>query len=507
MGVLTEYAEGSAKMMETSSPNFKDRVIKESVEVFEENYGGEDAGLAKMFESEDPREQFRAAATVRMMENTRLREQQYKDKYTETYNRVIQQSLGDLNKSLVDVVRSFYPNQIANYLVDLYPMQTVFGQYAVKTAIYSDTYGGVTAGQDIFTNSATNYNYASEKVVGETMDTGDGTTLSFTGTLSYEPIRPGVEITVTIGGETYTITDACAVNGAETGVLTSSDGMLAGSSSTQNFIKYTDGTYNITFDTGNTPDDSTDITINYSYDYEQDDTKHRDIEFKLVWHDIKAEPHTLTAGWSNQAEIIARDNIGMEVGVDLSMDAAEFIKKERDEQVVNMIANNATAASTLNFDASTSSLNITKQERYAEIELKLDEGTNLIQGNKGRGGVDFILAGANAANIWAKVPGFVPEPRQPQIGSYRIGTLAGGSINVVKSFQLDDDNYIIGYKGYQMGDSSTVLAEYIPLFITDSIQQPELYKKQGFLSMYALKYLQEGSASYYYSGTVSNYEA
>jgi hypothetical protein len=71
-------------------------------------------GLGKLLESENPREKFKAAMTLNMLEAN----------YGEA---VVQANLGALTPRVLDVVRIFYPNQILNMLADVQPLDGVVG--------------------------------------------------------------------------------------------------------------------------------------------------------------------------------------------------------------------------------------------------------------------------------------------------------------------------------------------------------------------------------------------
>jgi hypothetical protein len=172
-------------------------------------------------------------------------------------------------------------------------------------------------------------------------------------------------------------------------------------------------------------------------------------------------------------------------------------------QLINQIIATAKVESTLNFDA-TPPANYSKLARYAEIGVKLDYAESLIQADMGRGGVNWILCGNNAANVWSQVSGFVPSGVTAPIGPYEIGTLRDGTVSVIKVPTMTANTYIVGFKGYVIGDSAIVLGEWIPLYATPVFQAPDLYNAQGLMSLYASVVNQP---LYYRSGTISGFVA
>jgi hypothetical protein len=182
---------------------------------------------------------------------------------------------------------------------------------------------------------------------------------------------------------------------------------------------------------------------------------------------------------------------------------ASFLKQERDMLLIAQIARTAKAEASLNFDAAAPT-NYSKLARYAEIGVKLDYAESLIQTDLGRGGVSWVLCGNNAANVWSQVAGFEPSGVQAPIGPYEIGTLRDGTVSVIKVPTMTPNEYIVGFKGYVVGDSSIVLGEWIPLYATPVFNSPDLINHQGMMSLYASVV---NEPLYFRKGTISNFSA
>jgi hypothetical protein len=89
-----------------------------------------------------------------------------------------------------------------------------------------------------------------------------------------------------------------------------------------------------------------------------------------------------------------------------------------------------------------------------------------------------------------QIEGFkaAPEAKKP-IGPYLAGTLREGTISVIAvpySNVMGEDDVIFGFKGFQLGDSAVVLAEWVPLYFTPTFQAPNLKNHKGALSFYDL---------------------
>lgn len=489
MGLLTEIAlPMGGNMVERESNNLRDRVITESAKMFDEQYS-QYSQLGHMLESDDPNEQYMAGLTLEMVDRTR----QFIDRMKEMYGEsTVTSNLGALPQRVLDVVRIFYPNQIANELVDIQPIDGEVGQIFTMTPRFSDnlTNSGVSAGDEVFKTIPTENNYASEEYTGS-LGTGDGVTTAYALTPPNEivPIRPStVKILTVIGGNASLITDDGNGN------------LVGGDVGAASTINYTTGAVDLTYSVA--PDNGKDIKIIWCYDSEVNLVV-RDLEFDLAVTPVRAKIHPVKFKYSVAAGLAAQAHLAIDVQDTLAELAAQYIKIERDNKLVALINASANTNASLNFDASPP-VGYDRRSFYGEIELKLDAAESLIQTTQGRGGVDWVLCGTNAANIFRNARGFRPVAALSPIGAHVIGTMRDGTVTVVKSLLLNADTFIFGYKGYMAGDAATILAEWIPVYFTPTFQDPTFKNEQGVMSMYDLFVNNSG---YYFKGTVSNYNA
>jgi len=345
---------------------------------------------------------------------------------------------------------------------------------------YEQAVPGITPGaaSQMFINYPTNNNYASEDAY-ETMGTGNGTATAFAYTVSTVPIRPS-SVVITTGAVTATDDG----NGNLTGT-----GVAAGGT-----VNYLTGAVAITFTAA--PANGTAVSIQYTYSTEVNDSAIRTVAFDLSVIPIKAKLYPLRYQYSVAAGLAAQAHLAVDVQDTLAELVAQYIKVERDNKLIYAIRNAATANSLLNFDCSANNSTtsgtgsyIDKRTLFSQIEIKVDEAEALIQTSMGRGGIDFVLAGYNAANVFRQCRSFRPDPVRAPIGAHRIGTLRDGTVAVIKVVNaniLDPNTYVFGFKGYMTGDSATILAEWIPMYFSPVFQGPTLVNSQGAFSAYDL---------------------
>ena len=444
------------------------------------SWGRKYKNLTAQLESNSPGKARIAMNTLCAMENqAKFMQRLSKDKRAEaTYT----QALGPLVPKVLDIVRIFYPNLITHKLVDVQAMDRQNGQVTLVRPVYTQSGAGVTAGQQVFRN-VTNGTYGSEATT-QAIGTGDGTKVTFTGTLSIVPVRPG-SVTVVAG----------AVNAQDNGT-----GAIAGQGVTGT-LDYTAGTYSVTYTVA--PAAATVVALGYNYDSEQSPDHIRSLDIQITNLPIQAQPHPMRVTWSQHSQLAAEAHLDLDVGDMMSNLVASFLKQERDMLLVSQIVRNAKAEPTLNFDA-VAPTSYSKLARYAEIGVKLDYAESLIQTDLGRGGVSWVLCGNNAANVWSQVAGFEPSGIQAPVGPYEIGTLRDGTVSVIKVPTMNPNEYVVGFKGYVVGDSSIVLGEWIPLYATPVWNAPDLINHQGMMSLYASVVNEPG---YFRKGSISGFAA
>lgn len=444
------------------------------------SWGKKYKNLVNQLESSDPSKVRLASNTLCVMENqARFLARLSKDKRAEA---TFTQALGPLVPKVLDIVRIFYPNLITHKLVDVQAMDRQNGQIVLVRPVYTQSGAGVTAGDQVF-RKVTDGTYASETTTAA-IGTGDGTLTTFTATLTVLPVRPG-SVTVAAG----------AVTGKDNGVGGITGTGISGT------INYATGAVSLTATTA--PANGVVIAASYNYDSEQTPSSIRSLDIQISNLPIQAQPHPLRVTWSQHSQMAAEAHLDLDIGDMMSNLVASFIKQERDMMLVTQIVRSAKAESTLNFDASPPT-NYSKLARYAEIGVKLDYAESLIQTDLGRGGVSWVLCGNNAANVWSQVAGFEPSGIQAPIGPYEIGTLRDGTVSVIKVPTMAPNDYVIGFKGYVVGDSSIVLGEWVPLYSTPVFNSPDLINHQGMMSLYASVV---NEPLYFRKGSISGFTA
>ena len=233
------------------------------------------------------------------------------------------------------------------------------------------------------------------------------------------------------------------------------------------------------------------VTFEAAVDTETDVDLIRKIQFDIPNTPILAKEHPLMSSYSVAASLVMNAHLAIDTDELIANQIAGTIRWERDLLLIKAVSDAAVINPFLNFDCAGNGENLTLQQRYSAFTTHVSAARGIIQETAGRGTVEFIICSAKEGlTVIEQMEDFkaAPESKKP-IGPYLAGTLREGTINVVAvpyTKTLAADEVIFGFKGFQLGDSAIILAEWIPLYFTPTFQAPNLKNHKGALSFYDL---------------------
>ena len=236
------------------------------------------------------------------------------------------------------------------------------------------------------------------------------------------------------------------------------------------------------------------VTFEGALDTETDADLIRKIQFDIPNQPILAKEHPLMSSYSVASGLVMNAHLAIDTDELISNQLAGTIRWERDLALIKAVSGAAVANPDLTFDCAANGENLTLQMRYSSFTTTISTARGIIQETAGRGTVEFIICSARKGlTVIEQIEGFkaAPEAKKP-IGPYLAGTLREGTIAVIAvpytkgATVIADDEVIFGFKGFQLGDSAIVLAEWIPLYFTPTFQAPNLRNHKGALSFYDL---------------------
>lgn len=468
--------------------------------------------LVSDLESSSKEAKYKAATMVQLLENTAayVMSEQSRDILHEDFastNAVslLSPGVASLTPKVVDIVNVFYPMMVANYIADIQALDRQSGQIFVIKTRYSQTAAGVNAGDIVF-EEATDGTYSSEYIgyANVVANTSVKATPSSIPTDATVKVRAGSFIVRLAGKEI-----ARDYGNGSAGL----DGVNAGSyvvlgKGVSGSVVASTGVATLALDATVFADAFTDkatLTFEAAVDTETDTDLIRKIQFDVPNQPILAKEHPLMSSYSVAAGLVMNAHLAIDTDELIANQIAGTIRWERDLTLIRSVYAGAKAYPELTFDCAANGANLTLKERYSSYTTTISTARGLIQEVAGRGTVEFIICSAKQGlTVIEQIEGFkaAPEAKKP-IGPYLAGTLREGTISVIAvpySNTLAADQVVFGFKGFQLGDSSIVLAEWIPLYFTPTFQAPNLKNHKGALSFYDLflnkpEYLCRGAIS------------
>ena len=478
----------------------------------ESNLGSRCPNLVKGLESESKEAKYAAATLVQLLENTAdyvMKEQGrdilHEDAINATANTLLSPGVASLTPAVVDIVNVFYPQMVANYIADIQALDRQSGQiFTIKTR-YSEEAAGVQAGDIVF-EKATDGTYSSEGVISYTAANPTSGDLTLNPTTAVATLEPTASVKVRAGSFIVRVAgkEVARDYGQDTGL----DGVGVVYSVVGNGISGTvdaqTGVATLKVDS-NKYADTVKFSAEAAFDTEIDEDLIRKIQFDIPNQPILAKEHPLMSSYSVAAGLVMNAHLAIDTDELISNQLAGTIRWERDLALVKTVFDAAKLDASLTFDCSANGTNLTLAQRYSSYTTTISSARGLIQEIAGRGTVDFIIVSASQGLVVVEqIEGFkaAPEAKKP-IGPYLAGTLRDGTINVIAvpyTKTLPADQVVFGFKGFQLGDSSVILAEWVPLYMTPTFQAPNLRNHKGCLSFYDLfvnkpEYLVRGAIS------------
>jgi Major capsid protein Gp23 len=409
--------------------------------------------------------------TAIMLENHR----QWMDGLSEATKLV---HIGDFEKYAFPMVRAIFPNLASHNLASVQPMLGPISMVFFMKFIYGMTKGSAKAGTDVIENP--NEFYASEDIDEEQLDVGDGSTTTFTGTLAFQPVKPG----------TFVLTwDSFEAHDDGNGVLVGDVG------SGTNTINYVTGAVAVELGTAATNGEP--LLCAYTFDGEGNDTV-PDLDMQITSAPIVARTRKLRTRWSLEAAQDLRNLHGLEAEVEQVAAVSNELKFEIDREMINAML--AIASNSVSTFSKTPDSGISFTEHKLKFHDVLLEASNTIFSKTQRATGTWIVCGVNVASLIESMPGFVSSPRPKGTRAvYKCGVL-NGTWEVWKDPGFSTNDYLMGYQGDSMWEVGFIFAPYILGYTTATIALDDFIGRKGMMSRYGRRAV---DGRFYCTGSIS----
>ena len=467
--------------------------------------------LAKMFESTNKADKYKAAVITKVLNNTAAlyeskgisRNAVLKEDVTSS-TAALMPGVASLTPRVVDIVNIFYPQMVAHYIADIQALDRQTGEIFIIKSRYGMTAAGVAAGDIIF-EKPTDGSYASEWLSFSTASIAAATT-SYTLNVNADTSFAPKPASIPAQGYALRAGSLRVFAGGKEIARDFGTGQVAGKGVTGT-IDYESGALTVVLEAAKAAElDGLTLSAQSARDTEINDDTIRTVEFDILEQPIRAEEHPLMSSYSVASALVANAHMALDVDELISNELAGTIRWDRDLALIKKVSDAAERKPELLFDCSANGTNLTLKQRYNAYDVMVSTARGLIQEAMGRGAVEYMIVSATEGlTIVENIDGFVaaPEAKKP-VGPYLAGTLRDGTVSVIAvpyvngaNAPLAADEVVFGFKGFQMGDAAVILAEWVPLYFTPTFQAPNLKNHKGCLSFYDLfinqpKYLVKG---------------
>lgn len=412
----------------------------------------------------------------------------------------LQAGVGSFTKYIFPILRRVFPNLIAHEIMSVQPMTAPIGAVFFYEYVHSNAKGSIAEGDNLVETFSEFY--SAEYVSEEAFATGNGTKVTFTGSLKWTPVRAldadyGFSVTLSDGVETFTDDGAGAFVGD------------AGGSGT---INYTTGEVSITFNTAVVS--AVSVTATYYYNSESN-SQIPEVELELTMSEVRAGTRKLKARWSAEAADDLRAFHGIDAETELVAGISNEIALEIDREMIDFLISNAAITTTWAYSNPTNSVG--EMDAIRNLLTMLSALSARIHRDSKRAPANFIVTTPEVVALLEQLsthgdyrPAFVSNPANPygpvdaqspssygpltsNFGVMRVGTLMNKWAVYQDPFlsaTSTTKKVLIGLKGRTFMDAGAVYSPYIPLQVTPTFMDPDDFTfRKGMRTRYAKKML------------------
>ena len=420
-----------------------------------EKYKGPINNVANAFRSRQGRSmnQFDVYALGKMLENYR----QYIRMIPET---VSQNYLGRVLPTAMDIIAASYVTSIMPAISSVQPMDELVGVIFYKTNYVDgnqtfDPFGKRNWGSDQFASDL-----VQDELLG-TLAAGSGSIyLDCTGVLAKHGCRKGTLIVKIMHGAAVVATG-----------ISDSDGQIYGPHGLTGSVNPDNGNVTVELlheeEVGATVGDQ--VLCTYNFDFEANITNVPKATFKFTDRTVRARIYMLEGQWGLITEYTLQKRFGRAMDVEVANDLRAELNAEVASSAIKTIYSNAVGY--IEYSKLPTVGGTSAYEHRMMFRDAINNATNKIIDNVGKGRVSYIIAGGNLFTIIASQPGFKFFETGTEIGPHIAGQLDDVTvIRAVSNNLVPADEGVVGYRGANWFESGVVYAPYLPLFITGTVQ-------------------------------------
>jgi len=381
--------------------------------------------------------------------------------------------LGVLPNIALDVITASASQSPVALMASIQPLQEQQGTIYFKNVVAGTTRGNVADGDTLTSVQEGRVKrpeaFSGEEIYNEVNGDTVAGTLTYTGTVSYAPVRKRtLELTLASDGSVKLIDDG--------------KGNLIGLGG-QGTIDYKEGTFSVTF-VADPGDNANNILISYASNFEVlSEIPTVRSEFDSM--SVKARSFALRSDIGLFKSFTLGKRFGINVEESMAKDLTQELTTEVASAVVAQAYSNSKGVVTWDKSVPDGASYSYTEHKLTFFDALADAESQILTQAGRSGGATALIAGHKAASILRTLPGFKPAGDLNAIlGTHFYGTLDGKP--VLRSSVVPTAEIVMVSKGSSMFDTSLVYAPYMPLYVTgmaDGIDHNPIKSQKGVALM------------------------
>ena len=387
--------------------------------------------------------------------------------------------LGAYKKFALNLVTVALPNLIAHDLVIVHPMSSYSGYINYVEYVAGIDKGDVKQGE-LF-NSPFGLGEADKKIdekytSARVVETAAGTELE----LAWTPVVKKAFKTITVAGKEVEFDDRKQYSNEELATVAYKDVKIMKAAGG-------DAVYaNVTGDkkvTGLAEGDR----VAYVYNNEViPQEKLPTVKAVMKTMPLVAKARRIAIYFSQFAAFQAKTDYGFDLGDQLAEKAVGQLSYEIDNEVVELLVENAEKSEKLKFNT-VQRVGESMFERYEAFAKVIADATQIIYDRTKRFAPTYMIIASNVLPVVQFCKGFTAAPIGAINGPYMCGTIGG--LKVYVSPAMEPGKFVFGVNGSDMASSAAVYAPYMPIVPTQLLGFADGTMSQGWSTLYDLKIL------------------
>lgn len=201
---------------------------------------------------------------------------------------------------------------------------------------------------------------------------------------------------------------------------------------------------------------------------------------------LVAKARRIAIYFSQFAAFQAKTDYGFDLGDQLAEKAVGQLSYEIDNEVVDLLVENAVEDEKLKFNA-VQRVGESMFERYEAFAKVIADATQIIYDRTKRFAPTYMIIASDVLPVVQFCKGFTAAPVGAINGPYMCGTIGG--LKVYVSPAIKPGKFVFGVNGSDMASSAAVYAPYMPIVPTQLLGFANGTMSQGWSTLYDLKIL------------------